>query len=177
MEADPERRVAGDGDAGEDAEARSGADYGVAEVVDGGPSDSDGEGGEEGELQVSDEVEDERVMEELDLFAAEWIGSDLNRWYWYEGMKAKRRQLQQVYESNDEELQGEIDEVRAGLRELDEAVNVGLVDQSGKITPAGWTALVLSLALNIGGIIVLVKSVEFAWRAINLFVHPVTEFF
>ena len=89
-------------------------------------------------------------MLEIDKAAERWIGTDLNRLYWYEDMKARRFRLQKVVKEKEGVLEKDMTELRETLKDLDTLVNVGFLDErTGEITSVGWVVVMLSFLTNV----------------------------
>jgi len=82
----------------------------------------------------------EREMQQLDREADVWVGTDLDRWYWYEGMKAKRRALQEQLKKSEKEADQSVQDLKQSLRELEALTGFQFLKGSDEsFTPLAYT--------------------------------------
>lgn len=97
-----------------------------------------------------DEGRFDAEMEEIDRAADAWVGTDLDRWYWYQGMKARRNSLQRQLERSEEDAEQSLQELRQSLRELELLTGVQFLKGNNEdLTPLSYVFLT---ALLIGPI-------------------------
>lgn len=95
------------------------------------------------------DLESREKMLELDRLAEEWIGTDINRWHWYENMKSRRNRLTKLVKSQEDSLEKDLNDLRTALTDLDSLLHLGFLDEpNGRITSAGWLVVFLSFAAN-----------------------------
>jgi hypothetical protein len=117
------------------------------------------------QLYTDLDPEERKLLRELDKASAVWIGNDLQRWLWYEGIKARRAQLQKKVKAQEQTLSNDLMELREALGELDNVIHIGLLDDvSGTITPAGWFVVALSLVANVALVYAFAQIVTSVWQ-------------
>jgi hypothetical protein len=86
------------------------------------------------------------MLVEIDKFASRWIGTNVSRLYFYESLKSKSKKVQ----TNEDELQQELSELRDVLSDLEAMFDAGLIDKmTGDIAPAGWALVFVSFAAQV----------------------------
>lgn len=85
--------------------------------------------------QKPDEVQ---AMSEIDMFAEQWIGSNISRWEWYERYKNRQQKIDQVNVENKRRLDEEMRLLKNTLMELEDAFGTGLLDEESNVSPLGW---------------------------------------
>lgn len=86
--------------------------------------------------QTSDQSQ--QPMSEIDMFAEQWIGSNISRWEWYERYKSRQQKIDQVNLDNKRRLDEEMRLLKNTLMELEDAFCVGLLDEKSNVSPLGW---------------------------------------
>lgn len=81
----------------------------------------------------------------IDRLAAEWIGSSIPRWVWYERIKSRRHRLRVHVKNQEREATSQIDQLRTVLLTLDALLEFGLVENNDRISIFGWM-LVLAVS-------------------------------
>ncbi|KAK1860676.1 hypothetical protein I4F81_003264 [Pyropia yezoensis] len=125
--------------------------------------------------------------EALDAAAAEWIGSDLNRWAWYEGLRTRRAELLGRANRETAAAEVEVGRLAEAIEELQAVLGVQLMrppaparrggstdDDDGRggggaggappesgeeLTAAGWAVVALALGLPIAAVVAVVSVV------------------
>lgn len=137
--------------------------------------------------RVYSEEEQAADAEALDAAAAEWIGSDLNRWAWYEGLRTRRAELLGRANRETAAAEVEVGRLAEAIEELQAVLGVQLMrppaparrggstdDDDGRggggaggappesgeeLTAAGWAVVALALGLPIAAVVAVVSVV------------------
>lgn len=91
----------------------------------------------------------EATFDELDTLAEQWIGADLNRWEWYERMKARREKMMTESRKTDEEMDEGYENLRQTFMEFDAIFGTKLLDNETRISPYGWSLVVFIMFLYV----------------------------
>ncbi|PXF48673.1 hypothetical protein BWQ96_01525 [Gracilariopsis chorda] len=94
-------------------------------------------------------AEAEATFDELDTLAEQWIGADLNRWEWYERMKARRGKMMTESRKTDEEMDEGYENLRQTFMEFDAVFGTKMLDDETRISPVGWSIVVITMLLYV----------------------------
>lgn len=97
-----------------------------------------------------DDLLDPSNRSRMDQLAAQWIGTDLARWEWYERLKSRRDKMDTMLAESEARFDADVEDLRTTLMELDDVLGTNMTDEKSEITPAGWASVVLLMLAYLG---------------------------
>lgn len=83
---------------------------------------------------------------EMDIFAEQWIGTDISRWEWYERYKNRQEKIDKINVENKRRLDEEMTLLKNTLMELEDAFGARLLDEKSNVSPLGWGIIALIMS-------------------------------